>query len=198
MTWWQVLLIVLGVIVVVIGMAATLMARSLDRIHKNVMKSRLALERALTDRHQAALRVARSGDLDVASSILLADMATEAVEVSVFPIVADGLDAISVEDDDGRALPARAEESPDRLTIESELSRAMRHSVDQLAPDVQSPELAALERARVYVQMTRRFHNNHVSQARRVRKNRLVRLLHLAGNAPEPKTVNLDDRRDRD
>ena len=84
------------------------------------------------------------------------------------------------------------QEAPDRLIIESELSRALRHSVDEL--EATSPELDHLHQARVSVQMTRRFHNNHVSQARRVRKSPLVRTLRLQGNAPEPVTVNLDDR----
>ena len=194
MTWKIALLVVVGVLLV-ICIAATLLARSLDRLHKNVMKSRVALERALVDRARAALRVARCGVLDVASSIVVADLATAAIEASAYPIVDDGLDAIVIEDD-GRTLSRGAGEPPDRLTLESELSRALRHSVDQL--EATSPELEDLQRALVAVQMTRRFHNNHVSQARRVRRNWLVRLLHLHGRAPEPQMVNLDDRLDRE
>ena len=194
MIWKTVLLVILGLLILSV-IAATLYARSLDRVHKNVMKSRVALERALADRAQAALRVARSGVLDVASSIVLADLATEAIEAAAYPIVDDGLDAIDI-DDEGRALTGRAGEAPDRLSLESELSRALRHSVDQL--DSAPPELEGLERARIAVQMTRRFHNNHVAQARRVRRHAFVRLLHLHGRAPEPPMVNLDDRLDRE
>ncbi|AHU88808.1 hypothetical protein QEV69_08980 [Trueperella pyogenes] len=189
MIWWYVLLAV-GVLGV--GVVASFLARSLDRIHKNVMKSRVALERALTDRAQAALHVAQSGALDAASSIVLADLAIEAIAASVYPIVDDGLDAISIGDD--AVLAGRESDPPDRLSLESELSRALRHSVDQLEC---GSGMEDLERARVAVQMTRRFHNNHVAQARRVRKNPLVRLLHLQGHAPEPQMVNLDDREDR-
>ncbi|WHU61361.1 hypothetical protein QEV13_01565 [Trueperella pyogenes] len=189
MIWWYVLLAV-GVLGV--GVVASFLARSLDRIHKNVMKSRVALERALTDRAQAALHVAQSGSLDAASSIVLADLAIEAIAASVYPIVDDGLDAISIGDD--AVLAGRESDPPDRLSLESELSRALRHSVDQLE---RGSGMEDLERARVAVQMTRRFHNNHVAQARRVRKNPLVRLLHLQGHAPEPQMVNLDDREDR-
>lgn len=192
MTWWQILLLVLGILLVVTGIVATLRARSLDRVHKNVTKSRIALERALVDRAQAAREVARSGVLDVASAVVLANVATEAIEASAHPIVDDGWEAIAIEDDAGQTLHTVGQEAPDRLIIESELSRALRHSVDEL--EATSPELDHLHQARVSVQMTRRFHNNHVSQARRVRKSPLVRTLRLQGNAPEPVTVNLDDR----
>ncbi|WP_394262371.1 hypothetical protein [Trueperella sp.] len=192
MTWWQILLPVLGILLVVTGIVATLRARSLDRVHKNVTKSRIALERALVDRAQAAREVARSGVLDVASAVVLANVATEAIEASAHPIVDDGWEAIAIEDDAGQTLHTVGQEAPDRLIIESELSRALRHSVDEL--EATSPELDHLHQARVSVQMTRRFHNNHVSQARRVRKSPLVRTLRLQGNAPEPVTVNLDDR----
>ena len=192
MTWWQIILLVLGILLVLTGIVATLKARSLDRVHKNVTKSRIALERALVDRAQAAREVARSGVLDVASAVVLANVATEAIEASAHPIVDDGWEAIAIEDDDGQTLHTVGQEAPDRLIIESELSRALRHSVDEL--EATSPELDHLHQARVSVQMTRRFHNNHVSQARRVRKSPLVRTLRLHGNAPEPVTVNLDDR----
>ena len=192
MTWWQIILLVLGILLVVTGIVATLRARSLDRVHKNVTKSRIALERALVDRAQAAREVARSGVLDVASAVVLANVATEAIEASAHPIVDDGWEAIAIEDDAGQMLHTVGQEAPDRLIIESELSRALRHSVDEL--EATSPELDHLHQARVSVQMTRRFHNNHVSQARRVRKSPLVRTLRLQGNAPEPVTVNLDDR----
>lgn len=193
MTWWQILLLILGVLLVVMGIAASLKARSLDRVHKNVTKSRIALERALVDRARAALEVSRSGVLDVASAVVLADVATEAIEASAYPIVDDGWEEISIADDSGRAIQRRSPDvGPDRLMIESELSRALGHSVDGL--DETSPELGHLHNARVSVQMTRRFHNIHVSQARRVRKSRLVRILRLQGTAPEPVTVDLDDR----
>lgn len=192
MTWWQILLLVLGILLVVTGIVAMLKARSLDRVHKNVTKSRIALERALVDRAQAAREVARSGVLDVASAVVLANVATEAIEASAHPIVDDGWEAIAIEDGAGQTLHTVGQEAPDRLIIESELSRALRHSVDEL--EATSPELDHLHQARVSVQMTRRFHNNHVSQARRVRKSPLVRTLRLQGNAPEPVTVNLDDR----
>ncbi|VEI12486.1 hypothetical protein [Trueperella bialowiezensis] len=194
MAWWQIALIVALVVLVLAGVVISLQARSLDRVHKNVTKSRIALERALVERAKAALHVARSGVLDAASSVVLAGVATEALEASANPIVNDGWEDIRVEDSEGKALTPGLD-APDRLVIESELSRALCHSVDQL--DTASPELDRLTNARIAVQMTRRFHNNHVSQARRLRKSVLVRMLRLQGSAPEPITVNLDDRMNR-
>jgi hypothetical protein len=41
--------------------------------------------------------------------------------------------------------------------------------------------------------MARRFHNDVVVSTRTLRRRRLVRYLHLAGHAPMPDTVELDD-----
>jgi len=43
------------------------------------------------------------------------------------------------------------------------------------------------------VELARRFHNDHVTSARALRSRRRVRWFHLAGHAPEPTTVDLDD-----
>ncbi|MFP7706820.1 hypothetical protein [Trueperella sp. LYQ141] len=240
MSWWYVPVILLGIALIIIVLVATLRARSLDIIHKNVTKSRVSLERALVDRAQAAVRVATSGQLDMASSVLLADVANNALLAAGYPIVDDGLEALavrpvdavsslapngdgygkrrgrrnpasdsSVSVSDGRycespsmngissntyAPPTQSADMPDRLVLESELSRALRYTVDELADNERDdPAITELNQRRVAVQMTRRFHNNHVAQARRVRKSKLVRVLRLAGNAPEPRTVNLDD-----
>ncbi|MDP9807155.1 hypothetical protein J2S70_001737 [Trueperella bonasi] len=193
MTWWQILLLIAGIALVLAGVVATLKARSLDRIHKNVTKSRIALERALVERAQATLEVSRSGVLDVASAVVLADIAKEALEVSAHPIVNDGWESITIEDSEGNLLSGTAGDRPDRQLIESELSRSLRHSVDELDSD--TPELSRLHAARTAVQMTRRFHNNHVSQAKRVRRSALIRTMRLHGHAPEPLMVNLDDRK---
>lgn len=146
------------------------------------MKSRVALERALTDRAQAALHVAQSGrPFDAASSIVLADLAIRLRSRASVSIV-----------DDTAWTPSRlatTQCSPGAKTIRRtgeprvELSRALRHSVDQLEC---GSGMEDLERARVAVQMTRRFHNNHVAQARRVRKIACPSAP-LAGHAPNPR-----------
>lgn len=220
MTTWQILLIVAGVLITFAGVLASLRARSLDRIHTNVVKSRIALERALAERAQAARALAGTGLLDPASSVLLGNIAREALDAGAFPIVDDGV-ADSWAGSGSAAAGGRpgqgsagaggrardhsagagghkghdfAAGSPDRLAIESDLTRALRYTVDELdETDVPEGALDAIERARLNLKMTRRFHNNHVAQARRVRNTTLVRMLHLYGNAPVPQSVNLDD-----
>lgn len=54
-------------------------------------------------------------------------------------------------------------------------------------------KLELLERARLDVRLTRTFHNSHVDQIRRLRRSAWVRLFHLAGGAPMPITVDIDD-----
>jgi hypothetical protein len=43
------------------------------------------------------------------------------------------------------------------------------------------------------VQLARRFHNEAVAQAQRMRRGWAVRTLRLAGRAPMPQTLELDD-----
>jgi len=55
--------------------------------------------------------------------------------------------------------------------------------------------VGALAAAWYRVQLARRFHNEAVAQAQRVRRKLLVRLLRLHGHAPMPRTVEIDDER---
>lgn len=198
MEWSYVLIAVLAILVIV-GIAASLKARKLDALHKNVTKSRVALENALLARSQASTELALAGTVDMAGSILLADVANEAREAAIYPIVDDGLDRIKIRDVDGKIHgggPVPAEESPDRLNLESELSRVLRLTVDELDCSELGQDAAALERlnaTRDSVRMTRRFHNIHVAQARRERRKFLARTFRLHGSAPAPRTVDLDD-----
>ncbi|MBR5950806.1 MAG: hypothetical protein IKZ87_05160 [Actinomycetaceae bacterium] len=50
-----------------------------------------------------------------------------------------------------------------------------------------------LHRTRFDVRMARSFHNSHVDQVRRLRRGALVRIFHLAGRAPVPQTIDIDD-----
>ena len=43
------------------------------------------------------------------------------------------------------------------------------------------------------VQLARRFHNDAVTDVRRVRRKWAIRLFHLAGHTPLPHTVEFDD-----
>lgn len=209
MTW--VVVILLGVLAILVA-ACVLEARRLDRLHTLLMKSRRALEHAMTARADAARDFAASGGLDPASSLLLAEEADTCLRLGRYSIASDGLELMNqpAEDESGVAR---------RLAAESALTRALRLTVDELAelegldeagtpsaafeatPSEASTSLtpeqaelfAHLQRARLDVKMTRSFHNSHVDQIRRLRRNALVRVFRLAGGAPLPHTVDLDD-----
>ena len=170
------------------GVVVSLRARRLDRLHQTVVKSRRALELALRARAQYARDFAGSGTLDVAGGILLTDAAEACL--SKLPIVDDGLDGIDLE------FASRGV-ADDRRSIESSLSRTLRLTVDELESDEIASDaqdvFERLARSRLDVRMTRTFHNSHVDQIRRLRRSFAVRVLRLAGRAPIPSTVDIDD-----
>lgn len=174
MTW---AILILCVVVVIIA-AVILRSRKLDNLNRAVARSRRVLENALNERAHQALAASSSGKLDIAGAMILADAATNVLDTTMHPLVNDGLDYVSM----GTHDPT------DRLARESELSRALRLTVDEL----ESP-IAPLEKARERVRMARMFHNSRVSRARRVRGSLLVRVFRLYGTAPVPATVDLDD-----
>ncbi|WP_297566291.1 hypothetical protein [uncultured Arcanobacterium sp.] len=200
--WWLILC-ALGVVAFLIW--AFCVARKLNALHTKVLKSRKALELALIVRAQKAEEMASSGALDIASAVLLQAAAHDALIYAQLPIVNDGLDAFINID-----LPPASElaekdrndiiENPAgaRLAVESELSRTLRLTIDGLASTDFTPAqeqiYKSLQRSRENIRLTRAFHNLHVSQARRVHRKRLTRIFHLAGNAPSPHTVDIDDR----
>ena len=53
--------------------------------------------------------------------------------------------------------------------------------------------LSRLSSACTRVQLARRFHNDAVTDVRRVRRKWVVRLFHLAGHTPMPVTVEFND-----
>lgn len=210
-----VVLVVVAVLVSLIAVTVTVvMARRLDRLHQTVVKSRRALELALRARAEYARAYALSGEMDFAAAILLTDAAEACISAGVQPIINDGLDRLD------NLSPSIF--TNDRRPLESALSRALRLTIDDNADEaelageefssgvstlsdipVMSENLFSvgdagkkrelLERARLDVRMTRTFHNSHVDQIRRLRRSAWVRLFHLAGKAPIPITVDIDD-----
>ncbi|MFY9262913.1 MAG: hypothetical protein WAO49_04695 [Arcanobacterium sp.] len=185
-----------GALIVFIGVLAfSWRARQLDAVHKNVIKSRVTLEQALRVRARAAEVLARSGLLDMASAVLLTDVVDEALGASGQPIVDDGLDALTPHD--AGYTPSDHTPTIDRLAVESELSRVLRLTVDELRPEEiaahYEPMLAELDQARNTVRLRRRFHNIHVTNARRIRRSRIAKIFHIHGHAPIPQPVDLDD-----
>jgi hypothetical protein len=61
------------------------------------------------------------------------------------------------------------------------------------ADPVADQVLDELVRAGERVQLARRFHNDAVAHARRMRRKRLVRLARLAGTARLPEMIEIDD-----
>ena len=165
MSGLEVVLLALAVAAAAAGVVVSLRARRLDRLHQTVV-------------------------LDVAGGILLTDAAEACLSKGMLPIVDDGLDGIDLE------FASRGV-ADDRRSIESSLSRTLRLTVDELESDEIASDaqdvFERLARSRLDVRMTRTFHNSHVDQIRRLRRSFAVRVLRLAGRAPIPSTVDIDD-----
>lgn len=187
--WW---LVIAALVIVIAALVVAQQARRLDALNRTVAKSRRALEMALTARAHYAHDFATVGSLDMAGAILLTDSADTCLREGMQPIIDDGLDTLS-----NLHLAPSAGEAPDRRQLESNLSRTLRLTVDQLDKDELDDEARAfydrLQQARLQVKMTRNFHNSHVAQVRRVRTNIVARLVPIAGHAPWPQTVDMDD-----
>ena len=178
-------------------------ASRLDRLHRKVAASRIALDAQLVRRATAALDLASSGTLDPASSVLVAEAAYQVMDDAVkppgppfgragrpAPTAADVVAAALAMDGLGAA----------REHAESDLSATLREALGsaQEVRELRSADpgdqlVGALAAAWYRASLARRFHNEAVAQAQRVRRLWYVRLLHLAGRAPMPLTVEHDD-----
>ena len=199
-SWSEVTLLVAAALLLLLWLV-WVSANRLDRLHRKVATSRAALENQLVRRASAAAELASSGLLDPASSVLVGEAAWAALSagghgraelVAALP----DLDRML-----GPAGPGTREDDPvEHHVAESELSRTVREALaddDEVAALVARPggrELAEALAAGWYrVQLARRFHNEAVAQAQRRRRKLVVRALRLAGHAPVPQTVEIDD-----
>jgi len=168
-------------------------AARLDRLHARVEGSLSALDAQLVRRAEATLELANSGALDPASALLLAGAASDALEASDERYA--GREAI--ESDLTEALAAAL--TPDVVaSLDAHRARATDGdaTASEPADDTQPVGAAALGRvlaAGQRVQLARRFHNDAVTDVRRIRRKAVVRLLRLAGHAELPRTVDFDD-----
>src|SRR5689334_24905613 len=176
------------VVAVLLGVAWYLSysAARLDRLHSRVEGALSALDAQLVRRAEATLELANSGALDPASALILAGAASESLEAH---------NERAVEEDllEGQHFAGRE-------GVESDLTTALQAA---LTPDVvdelrvaEGPGLPALHRveaAGLRVQLARRFHNDAVTDVRRVRRKPVVRVFRLAGHADLPRTVEFDD-----
>jgi hypothetical protein len=166
------LLVAIGLVAIVVALWLTWTANRLDRIHHRIDVARAALDGQLLRRSGAALELAASDSLDPPSRLLLLDAAHHARNAApdesetAESVLSQSLRAVLGEDDAVRLL----RDDPDLAPL-----------VDELAASCARVELA------------RRFHNDAVASALALRSRRRVRLLGLAGHAPEPRTVDLDD-----
>jgi hypothetical protein len=155
-----------------VGLYLSWTAGRLDRLHARIDAARAALDAQLLRRASVAQELATSGVLDPAASIVLYEA----------------------------AHAARQAEEEQREVAESELSQALR-AVFADAPQVEAVRAAPggeeaareLTEAVRRVPMARRFHNDAVGAARRLRQHRKVRWFRLAGHAPFPLAFEMDD-----
>lgn len=148
-------------------------ATRIDRLHTRVETQRAVLESRLLRRSAVTSEVASSGVLDPASSLMLADVAHAAREAEV---------------------AAEAAQAESDLTAALNVTFGNVAEVAQLRGDPQVSllidELAAACRD---VGLARRFYNNTVRAAWRLRRKLRVRLFRLAGRAPAPASAEFDD-----
>lgn len=201
MTSWSEVTLLVAVALLLLLWVVWVFANRLDRLHRKVSTSRSVLENQLVRRSSAAAELASSGLLDPVSSVLVGEAAWAALSAGGHgraELVAALPDLDRMLGPDGPG--SRGENPIDRDLAESELSRTVREALaddDEVAALKGQPggtELVeALAAAWYRVQLARRFHNEAVAQARRVRRKVMVRALRLAGRAPLPQTVEIDD-----
>lgn len=184
--------------VALLGWLVWVQASRLDRLHRKVGASRAVVDAQLVRRATVSAELATSGLLDPASSVLVGEAAWESLTANGAGDVPPGLLPADLRELLGAAATAPGRE--DRGQVESELTATLREILDDadevaaLATDPVGDQLLdALAAAWYRVQLARRFHNEAVAQTQRVRRGALVRLLRLAGHAPEPRTLELDD-----
>ncbi|HNV14816.1 MAG: hypothetical protein IPI13_04275 [Actinomycetales bacterium] len=176
--------IVLALGLVAIGWYLTYTAARLDRLHARVQGTLAALDAQLVRRAEATLELANARVLDAASALMLASAAS------------DSLSAAEDEDTDAD----RQRFSNERETVESRLSEALGLALtaDTLAslPGAGGFGDDIVSRVRatgLRVQLARRFHNDAVTDVRRVRRQWAVKWFRLAGHADMPQTVEFVD-----
>jgi hypothetical protein len=170
-------------ILLVLGWYLSFSAGRLDQLHHRVESSRAALDAQLVRRAAAAIEAAQL--LDPSSGLLLADAAAE---------------ALAAGEDLGPALGDSVTRALGREDAENGLTRALHAALDdpgyvaQLrCQAVTSDALDVLAQACERVQLARRFHNDAVAQAQRMRRKWVVRWAWLAGRAERPEMFEIDD-----
>jgi hypothetical protein len=162
--------------VLLLGWYLSYSAGRLDRLHHRVESSRAALDAQLARRAAAALEVVHV--LDPATGLLLTDAAAHALAAA----------------EEGSASVALVEEVENDLTRVLQAAFSDPDDIGALRADpVAGESLDMLGQACLRVQLARRFHNDAVAQAQRVRAKWVVRWARLAGHAASPQMIEIDD-----
>ena len=203
MTTPELALVVGAVALLLLLWLAWVAATRLDRLHRKVGASRAVVDAQLVRRATAAAELATSGLLDPASAMIVGEAAWTALscegsEPAALPLPPDLRRLLDTSPEETGST-ARPVQPCDRGQVESDLTAALREVLrdpDEVTVLRTEPggdglidDLAA---AWYRVQLARRFHNDAVAQARAARRGGLVRLLRLAGTAPNPAPLELD------
>lgn len=192
--------IIIALIVIGILLAAWYLWRTahrIDKLHRKVVAAKISLEQQLQRRAAVSLDLAMSQLLDPASAMMLASEAYTAID-SADPIpYPNNPEPTYLEPHYTMALTPV---SKHREIAESELSECLR----QIFPDAQAVTeirrhpagdqlMHRLAAAWYRAELTRRFYNQAVTDARAARRHWYVKIFGLAGYAQLPETCNLDD-----
>lgn len=179
------LVLVAVLVLLAIGWYLSYLAGRLDRLHHRVESSRAALEARLARRAAVAREVGRLLPAPAGAELIAAAGRTLST-----------------------ATPARGSDVRGMLILElpvseiaeNDLTRALHRAFEDpvtaagLRTDPATAELLdELISAGDRVQLARRFHNDAVAHAQRMRRKRVVRWARLAGRAELPQMVEIDD-----
>lgn len=173
------------VFVLLVAWSLSYSAARLDRLHARVEGTLAALDAQLVRRAEATLELVNSGALDPASALMLADAASESLAFAALEDTAHERQVFTTERGSAESDLTEALE----LTLSPETVATVREGDD----DLTEVALHRVSSAASRVQLARRFHNDAVTEARRVRRLYLVKLFRLAGHAAMPQTVEFAD-----
>jgi hypothetical protein len=168
--WFAVLGLVL--IFLVAGWYLSYTAARLDRLHAKVSGAWHTVETQLVRRAEAIVELANSGQLDAASAFLLVSAAADVLEMD--------------EDDQRKRISAENDLSAATTTVLAQISFDGNDSSD-------AEWLNLLVRTDRRVQLAATFYNDAVVEVMRVRRKLLIRAFRLAGHAPLPTFIQLDE-----
>jgi len=167
--------IVAAVVAVVFTLYLSSTAGRLDRLHLRIEADTFALDRQLQHRCGAAAELLSAGVFDPATTILLGEAIHRA----------------RTADREDRRAWSQAES---KLTATLGLALADPADVAEMATDPEVADLVdELAGACRQVELSRRFLNAGVDSCRLVRRHRMIRWFRLAGHAPWPTGMDLDD-----